>query len=178
MRALLLSSAFSLCLVFAPAAAAQDYAAMANLEQTMADAQAQAIHPGDEQLNCDQLQTEMVTAMQDPALQSAVAANGADAQAQLDQMNQARGQARTQMATNMFMGLASAFIPGMGYAQMAQQQMQAAQYQRQAEQNMAQMTAMLERMIPIMPQMMRGQRVYELAQARQCAFIQQQTEPQ
>ncbi len=111
--------------------------------------------------------------MSDPAVQSAVAANGADAQAQMDRMNEARGQMRAQMATSMFMGLASAFIPGMGYAQMATQQMQAAQYQRQQQQNMAQMATMMERMTPIMPQMMRGQRVYELAQAQQCAFIQQ-----
>ena len=63
-------------------------------------------------------------------------------------------------------------IPGAGYAQMATQQMQAAQMQRQAQQNMAQMNEMMERMLPIMPQMMRGQRLYELGQARQCAFVQ------
>jgi hypothetical protein len=174
MRALLLSSALSIGLAFAPAAAAQDYAAMENLQQAMADAQAQAARPGDEQLDCDQLQGEMVTAMQDPAVQSAVAANGADAQSQLDQMNAARGQARAQIATNMFMGIASSFIPGMGYAQMVQQRAQAVQYQQQAQQNMAQMSAMMERMTPIMPQLMRGQRVYELAQGQQCAFLEQQ----
>lgn len=174
MRAFLLCSALSLSLVCAPVASAQDFAAMANLEQSMADAQAQAARPGDEQLTCEQLQEEMVTTMQDPAVQSAIAANGADAQAQMDRANEARGQMRAQMATGLFMGLASAFIPGMGYAQMATQQMQAAQMQRQQQQNMAQMAVMLERMTPIMPQMMRGQRVYELAQAQQCAFIEQQ----
>jgi hypothetical protein len=174
MRALLLSTALSLGLAFAPLAGAQDYEAMANLEQAMADAQAQAVRAGDEQLTCDQLQEEMTTTMTDPAVQSAVAANGADAQAQMDQMNGAQGRQRANMAASMFMGIASSFIPGLGYAQMAQQQMQAAQMQRQAQQNMAQMQAMMERMIPIMPQMMRGQRVYELAQAQQCAFIEQQ----
>lgn len=171
MRALLLSSAFALGLAFAPAALAQDYEAMA---ANMEAAQAQAVRPGDEQLTCDQLQTEMTATMTDPAVQSAVAANGADAQAQMDRMNEAQGQMRASMAVNMFMGIASAFIPGAGYAQMAQQQMQAAQMQRQQQQNMQQMQVMLERMMPIMPQMMRGQRVYELAQAQQCAFIQQQ----
>lgn len=156
MRALLLCSALSIGMIIAPVAVAQDYAAMENLDQAMTAAQAQAAHPGDENLTCDQLQEEITTTMSDPAVQSAVAANGADAQAQMDRMNEARGQMRAQMATSMFMGLASAFIPGMGYAQMATQQMQAAQYQRQQQQNMA-----------------RGQRVYELAQAQQCAFIQQ-----
>lgn len=174
MRALLLCSALSIGMILAPVAVAQDYAAMENLDQAMTAAQAQAAHPGDENLTCDQLQEEITTTMSDPAVQSAVAANGADAQAQMDRMNEARGQMRAQMATSMFMGLASAFIPGMGYAQMATQQMQAAQYQRQQQQNMAQMATMMERMTPIMPQMMRGQRIYELAQARQCAFIQQQ----
>lgn len=174
MRALLLSTALSLGLAFAPVAAAQDYAAMANLEQAMASAQAQAIHSGDEQLDCDQLQNEITTTMSDPAVQSAVAANGADAQAQMDRMNEARGQQRANMAMSIFTGLASSFIPGAGYAQMAQQRMQAAQQQQQAQQNMAQMMQMMERMTPIMPQMMRGQRVYELAQAKQCAFIEQQ----
>lgn len=173
MRALLLCSALSIGMIIAPVAVAQDYAAMENLDQAMTAAQAQAAHPGDEGLTCDQLQEEITTTMSDPAVQSAVAANGADAQAQMDRMNEARGQMRAQMATSMFMGLASAFIPGMGYAQMATQQMQAAQYQRQQQQNMAQMATMMERMTPIMPQMMRGQRVYELAQAQQCAFIQQ-----
>lgn len=173
MRALLLSSVVAFGLTLAPLAVAQDYAAMENLDQAMTAAQAQAAHPGDENLTCDQLQEEITTTMSDPAVQSAVAANGADAQAQMDRMNEARGQMRAQMATSMFMGLASAFIPGMGYAQMATQQMQAAQYQRQQQQNMAQMATMMERMTPIMPQMMRGQRVYELAQAQQCAFIQQ-----
>lgn len=171
MRALLLSSALSLSLVFAPAAAAQDYAA--NLEQSMTAAEAQAARPGDEQLSCDQLQSEMVTTMQDPDVQTAIAANGADAQAQMERMNSARGQMQAQMGVSLFMGIAGSFIPGLGYAQMAQQQMMAAQQQRQARQNMAQMAAMGERMALVMPQMMRGQRVYELAQGQHCAFIEQ-----
>lgn len=174
MRAWLLSSAVTLALACGPVAAAQDYGSMAaNMEQSMASAEAQASRPGDEQLSCDQLQNEIVTTMQDPAVQAAVAANGADGQARMDEMNAASGQVRAQMGVGIFMGLASSFIPGLGYAQMAQQQAMAVQQQRQADQHMAQMMAMAERMTPIMPQMMRGQRVYELAQAKQCAFIEQ-----
>jgi hypothetical protein len=179
MRALLLSSALSLGLALAPSATAQDYGAMeASMEQSMAAAQAQSQRPGDEALTCEQLETEIATTMQDPAVQQAVAANGADAQAQIDRMNAAQGQMRRQMATGLFMGIASSFVPGLGYAQMAGQQMQAAQQQRQQQQNMAQMMQMAERMQTIMPQMMRGQRVYELGQAKQCAFTQQQPPPQ
>jgi hypothetical protein len=176
MRALVISSALSLALALtAPIALAQDYEAMgADMEQSMAAAQAQASHPGDEQLTCEQLEQEIVTTMQDPAVQSAVAANGADAQARLDQMNAARGQLRAQMGMSLFMGIASSFIPGLGYFQMAQQQAMAAQQQRQSEQNMAQMMEMGQRMQTIMPQMMRGQRVYELGQAKECGFTQPQ----
>jgi hypothetical protein len=143
----------------------------ARMTASMADGQAQAQRPGDDQLTCDQLQTEMVATMLDPTVQSAIAANGADAQAQLDQMNAARGRAQAQMGMSIFMGFLGSFIPGFGYAQMAQQQAEFAQQQRQAQQSMAQMAQMGERMMTIMPQMMRGQRVYELAQAQQCAFL-------
>jgi hypothetical protein len=174
MRTLVSMIAISAALALTPAAA-QDYEAMAaQMEQSQADAQAAAVRDGDDQLSCEQLETEMYTTMQDPNVQAAVAANGADAQAQMDQMEAARGQMRAQMATSMFMGIASSFIPGFGYAQMAQQQMQAAQQQRQAQQNMAQMMEMAQRMQTIMPQLMRGQRIYELGQAKSCAFTQQQ----
>jgi hypothetical protein len=179
MRALLLSTSLALGLTFAPIAAAQDeapnYEAMAaQMEQAQADAQAQAQRPGDEDLTCEQLETEMYTTMQDPAVQSVIAQNGAEAQARMDQMNAAAGQQRAQMAASMFMGLASAFIPGFGYAQMAQQQAMAAQQQRQAQQHMTQMMEMGQRMQTIMPQLMRGQRIYELGQAKQCTFVEQQ----
>jgi len=174
MRTFVSMLAITAALALTPAAA-QDYEAMAaEMEQSMADAQAAASRPGDDQLTCEQLEVEIAATMQDPAVQQVVAANGADAQAQMDQMNAAQGRMRAQMATSMFMGIASSFIPGLGYAQMAQQQMMAAQQQRQAQQNMAQMMEMGQRMSTIMPQIMRGQRVYELGQARQCAFVQQQ----
>jgi len=176
MRTLVSMLAISAVLALTPAFA-QDYEAMAvQMEQSMADAQAQALRPGDEQLTCEQLETEMATTMQDPQVQAAVAQNGAYGQEQMDQMNALAGRARAQMATSMFMGLASAFIPGLGYAQMAQQQMMAAQQQRQAQQHMAQMMEMAQRMQTIMPQMMRGQRIYELGQSKQCAFVQQQAD--
>ncbi|WP_395648129.1 hypothetical protein [Terricaulis sp.] len=168
-------SAFTLALALAPLAAAQDYEAMASrMEQSMADAQAAAQRPGDEALGCDQLETEMVTTMQDPQVQAVLAEQGAQSQEQMARMREAQGRVRAQIATSMFMGIASSFIPGLGYAQMAQQQAQAAQMQQQQQAHMGEMMQMAERMQTIMPQMMRGQRVHELAQAKQCAFVQAQ----
>lgn len=179
MRALLLCSALSLGLAFTSVATAQDYEAMsAGMEQAMADAQASARRPGDEALTCEQLEGEVVITMQDPQVQTVIASQGAYGQQQLDRMNEARGQQRVGMATSLFMGVASAFIPGAGYAAMAQQQMQAAQMQRQSQANMAQMMEMAQQMQTIMPQLMRGQRLYELGQAQSCSFTQQQQAPQ
>jgi hypothetical protein len=170
MRALLciaLSLALSLA---APVAAAQNYDEMAAFDRALDDAIAQASRPGDERLSCDQLQAEIVATMQDPAVQTAVAENGAQAQQQLDLMNAAQGAMRAQIGVSLFMGLASAFIPGMGYLQPLME----ARQERQRQETMERAAQMLERMLPIMPQMMRGQRLYELAQAQQCAFLRQQ----
>jgi hypothetical protein len=178
MRSLFCSAlALSFALAVQPAAAQNNEDMYARMNAAMAEAQAQAVRPGDEQLTCDQLQAEMVTTVQDPALQGVIAEQGAFAQQQMEQMNQARGRAQAQIGVSIFMSLAGSFIPGMGYAQMAQQQAMAAQQQRQAAQNMAQMNAMAEQMTTIMPQMMRGQRITQLAQAQQCAFLQAPAAP-
>lgn len=178
MRQALALAAAILCLtVSGPVGAQSAEERMLAMEQAIADAQAQASRPGDEQLSCEQLEAEMVATMQDPAVQAAVAAQGADAQAQMERMNAARDQMRAQMGVGIFMSLASAFIPGAGYAQMIQQQAMANQSRSMADQHLAEMNAMAERMTPIMPQLMRGQRVYELAQGRECAFVQDMPAP-
>jgi hypothetical protein len=176
MRSLFCSALVLVLALAAQPAAAQtpENDAVATMETALADAQAQAVRPGDEALTCDELQGEFTTLMQDPAIQSAVAGQGEWAQSQLDEMNAARGRAQAQMGVSIFMSLASAFIPGMGYVQMAQQQAMAAQQQAQAQANMARMMTMAEQMTQIMPQLMRGQRVHELAQTQQCPFLEGQ----
>lgn len=179
MRTFVSTIAITAALALTPALA-QNYQAMeaqvAQMEQAMAAAQAAAIRPDDEGLTCEQLESEIVTTMQDPAVQSVIAENGAYGEEQMARMREAQGRARAQMATSMFMGIASSFIPGLGYAQMAQQQMQIAQAQRNQQRSMAEMMELSQRMSTIMPQLMRGQRVYELGQAKQCAFTQQPAE--
>lgn len=172
---LLSGSACALALALAPFAAAQDYEAMAGqMEQSMAQAEADAQRPGDEALTCEQLETEFIGIMDDPQMQAVIAEQGAYGEEQMARMREAQGRQRAQIASSIFMGIASSFIPGLGYAQMAQQQAQAAQMQREQQANMAQMMQMAEQMQTIMPQMMRGQRVHELAQTQQCEFAQVQ----
>lgn len=172
-------SLLALFFVFAaqPASAQDADDMMTRMDAAMADAQARALRPGDEELSCEALEAEMVAVTQDPAFQARIAENGVWAQGQVDQMNAMVGRARAQMGMSMILGLASSFIPGGGYAQMFAQRALAAGQQAQAEQHMAQMMGMAEAMMPMMPQMYRGQRVYELAQAKQCQFVEDMPQP-
>jgi hypothetical protein len=152
---------------------------MQKLQTAMADAQAKAIRPGDSALSCDALQRELQAAALDPAVQTVAKQNGAVAKEKLDELEkgtaEAKAAAATQIASGMFLGLTSAFVPGAGMLTAAPQQAaaraQAAQYEAQAAKNLQDMTAMMERMIVILPQLMRGQRVMELASAKQCAWM-------
>lgn len=179
MRSLVCSlGALTLALAAQPAHAQDAEDMMLRMETAMAEAQAQAARPGDEALTCEALEAEMIAVTQDPAFQARMVENGAWAQGQMDQMNGMAGRARAQMGMSMILGIASSFIPGGGYGQMIAQRAIEAGQQAQTERNMAQMMQMAEGMIPLMPQMYRGQRVYELAQAQQCAFVQEQAPPQ
>lgn len=171
-RMLSLGLALSFAL-FAGPAAAQSMEIYERMAAAMETAQAEAVRPGDEMLTCEQLESEAFSVAQDPAVQAMAVRSGAYSQAQIDEANRAASSARRQMGVSMFLGLASAFVPGAGMAASLGQRAQGAMMQRQAQQNLAQSMAMAEQMIPVMPQLMRGQRVYELAQGKQCAFIQQ-----
>ena len=152
---------------------------MQKLQTAMADAQTKAIRPGDAVMNCDGLQTELQAAVLDPAVQSVAKQNGAVAQEQLDALEkgtaEAKAAAATHIASGMVQGLASAFVPGAGAFTAASQQAaaraQAVQAQVQVAKNLQDMNAMMDRMIVILPQLMRGQHVMELAYGKQCPWI-------
>ena len=151
------------------------------MQLAMADAQAKASRPGDTKMSCDEMLQELEGQMRQPAVREAAAANGAIAKEKLDALDKAtsdaKAQVATQMASNLFMGMASAFMPGMGMisgrAQQAQMQAKAAQDQAKAEQNVQDMSKMADNMIAILPQMMRGNRMMELAQAKNCEWMKQ-----
>jgi len=151
------------------------------MQLAMADAQAKASRPGDNRMSCAEMQQELEGQMRQPAVRAAAAANGAIAQEKLDELDKAKSEASaqvaTQMASNLFMGFASAFIPGMGMitgrGQQAQMQAKAAQDQAKAQQNTQDMMKMADNMIAILPQMMRGNHMMELAQAKNCDWMKQ-----
>ena len=183
MRTLSMVLAASLILSAATTALAQEgtdamLAAGGRLEAQQAQAQADAIHPGDELLTCEQIQAEMGATMNTPEMQTQTAEMGASAQRQQELQEEATERARGTMATGIVTGIIGSFIPGVGYAQAAAMQAQASQQQAAANESHQEMAGMIGNMSNMMPAMMRGQRLYELAQAQECAFLQdmQQTE--
>jgi len=172
MRISVLATVMSVALAGAAAAQPDPDAMVARMEQSQAAGAAAAQRPGDDALTCDALQGEMTTLMTSPEMQAFNAANAvfaAEGQARLAGI---QGQMASGMATSFGMGLASAFIPGAGMAQTMAMQAQTAGMQRQAAQNQNRMIQQAGNVEAAMPTLMRGQRLIELAQAKQCAFLQ------
>jgi hypothetical protein len=161
--------------------AAQQQALADQLTAAQAAAEANASRPGDESLSCEALQSEIVAIAQSPEIQGFVQTAGAQAQAQLAQINEA--QAAQQAATSsrprlfrqMVQGAASAVVPGVGQASAQAQQAQAiaqnAQVAEQTRQNQQAILALGGQTAAIAGPAMRGQRVMDLAQARDCAWL-------
>jgi hypothetical protein len=157
------------------------------MQQRMLEAQAaataDATRPGDEDLSCEALQAEMVsigeTLQQEPALQSAAAQAEADLAKIQEAQQAAEAQARASRPRfgQMVRGMAAGVVPGMDRAGAAAQQAaamaQAQQAQAQTNENLARIAALSAGAAASAGPAMRGQRVFELAQARNCAWAQE-----
>ena len=157
---------FSLGALFAPAHAQMTAPKAMEMQSRLEAAQAAASRAGDAALTCDQLENELVGTAKDPSLQSFVANSGGVAKEQMNALNVASGRAATQTALTLI----SAVVPGgraLGFAGMAAQ---ASTQQADAARNIPQSIQQAQDMMAILPQLLRGQRVIELAQARDCAW--------
>jgi len=172
MRIAVLATVLSVALAGAAAAQPDPDAMMARMEQSQAAATAAAQRPGDDALTCDALQAEITALMTSPEMQAFNAQNAAFAARYQEHMAGGRGQMATGVATGIGMGIASAFIPGMGFAQSMAMRAQAAGIQRQATENQNAAMEQATNTEAMMPAFMRAQRVVELGQAKQCAFLQ------
>ena len=145
----------------------------ASLMASQAQAQASAGRPGDEAMSCDALQSEMAATLNDPKVQASMASMGASAQAQMDKAKAAQAGAVAGAATTTALGVASSFVPGLSWfsqgAMMAQQAAMASQM-NSANRDRAQMMA---EMNSVMPQLYRGQHLYDLAVKKNCSFTKQ-----
>ncbi len=138
-----------------------------DLESALQKAQTAAYRPGDESLSCEKLESELVVVVKDPALQSHVAKSGAVAQEKIAAMNAASQNMAAQSALTIF----SSIVPGGAWAGQAAAAAQLPAQRMQTARNIEQAMLQAQEMIGVMPQIMRGQRVLELAQARDCAWL-------
>lgn len=170
----------------AAAAGAQSPADFERQQKQLLEAQEQAVanavRPGDENLSCEALQTELIAVAQSPEMRSFAESFGAQAQADLAQVEQAQAAAEEQTRTarrgvfrSMVQGATSAVVPGAdraaARAQQAQAQAQNAELQAQTEQNLQRIAGLSSSVAGMTGPAMRGQRLLELAQARDCAWL-------
>jgi hypothetical protein len=141
---------------------------MMKLQMAMVEAQQKAMKPGDEALPCEALQKELVSTMTDPAIQ-AHAAKTNPAYAKELEAQQKKGV----MTADGAAALAAALAPGAALTggmpnvtpgQTPQQMQQAMLAQQQAT------IASMNQLMPLMPALMRGQRVAMLATMKNCSL--------
>lgn len=138
----------------------KEYAEMAAAMQA---AQARAMRPGDEALPCAALEKELVASMNDPAIQAHAAKSAAAAQKNVTaEKSKAPMTPQAAAALAAALGAGGGLPPGLAARGDLAAQAQAAQ-KLQAEQ--------MKQMVPIMPQIMRSQRVMQLAAVKQCSWM-------
>lgn len=162
--------------ISAPVRAQQAESMYSELQTAMEAAEAQAKRPGDEKLSCETLESELVAVANQPAVQSYVAKWGAAAQEQqraIDEQMRAINKA-SNTASQLALTIFSSVVPGGAWAGLAAGMAQGAVQQAQTVANVQQRMAAAKEMIGVMPHIMRGQRLIELAQTRKCAWIEGQ----
>lgn len=138
-------------------------AMMAALES----AQKTANRPGDAAMSCDALEKELVTTMNGPAIQGYAARSGAAAQKDYEALQKGNATMTGQMAAT----IAASLLPGAGFAQLAAAQAQAPLQAAQAAQRVQTRANQMNELVAILPQLMRGQHVLELAATKQCPWM-------
>lgn len=141
----------------------QDYQAMM---QSMESAQAGASRPGDEKLSCEALQEQLVAVVQDPEFLADVEAAGAAAQKDVARMQVAQGELAAKSAATLIASIVPGAAMGHMMAGAADNQARAAE----GSARMQEMMAMRQQMMAHMDDLMRGQRLIELAQAKKCEW--------
>lgn len=142
---------------------AQDFESM---RKAMEAAQASASRPGDEDLTCEQLQEELAATANDPALQAHIQEAGAQAQKDMEVMEQAQKEIASQTATTV----AGSLVPGASMGAMAATAANAEAAKARGADHMASRMAQAGQITALMPTLMRGERVIQLAVSRKCEW--------
>lgn len=153
----------------APVSAQAD---MMKWQSAMVAAQAAAVKPGDEALPCEALHKELVSSMNDPAIQAYAAKTDAAYAKELaarEKKGAMTAEAAAALAASLASGPAMTGLPpmptGPGQPMTPQQMQQAMLAQQQAS------IAYMNQLAPIMPVLMRSQRVSQLAAMKNCAWM-------
>jgi hypothetical protein len=139
----------------------QEYEAMT---KAMEAAQAQASQPGDDKLDCDELEEQVVAIANDPALQAQVKAAGESAQQEMAAME--AGQA--QMAAQTVQTVIASMLPGGAMATMPSMAGQAQAQQAHAAEHVQSRMLQGQEMMTLMPKLMRGEHLIELGVSKEC----------
>ena len=146
---------------------------MMKLQTAMVAAQAAAVKPGDEALPCEALHKELVSTMTDPAIQAYAAKTNTAYAKELETLQQKK----TPMTPEAAATLAAALMPSAGTAGMPPMP-QVTPGQTMTPQQMQQMMlaqqqasiAYMNQLAPIMPALMRSQRVSMLGVTKNCTW--------
>jgi hypothetical protein len=151
------------------------------LEAAQAEARANAVRPGDEDLSCEALQTELMAMAQ--SMQPGVQAFGQQAAADLAEVQTAQQAAEEAAARSrprfgqMMRGMATGVVPGMDRASAAAQQAEsiarAGEAQAETNANLEQINALAAEATAMAGPVARGERVLELAKTRNCAWLEE-----
>lgn len=157
----------SIALLGAAVAAARAQAPVNTMElgAALQAAQAAAVRPGDDALDCDALEKELTAVAGDPALQSSTQASSAALQ------ERAAAPSGPSAATSAALTLFSSLVPGGDMAGLAAGAAQARAGQAQAAASMQARMQQMQAMMANLPVFMRGQRIVQLAQARNCDWV-------
>ena len=154
-----------LCWLMCPAVApAQDPSQYQRLAEAMEKAEREAVRPGDDKLDCPALERQLVAQVTAPSFQDFIAKGGRQAEKDIARTRVDPASLTAQAAVTAFASIA----PGGGWMGLAAATGQVAGAQAEAAQNIQQRMQLANEMVTILPQLMRGQRVIELAQARRC----------
>lgn len=151
-----------------PPQAVTAQADMMKLQMTMVEAQQKAIKVGDEALPCEALQKELVSTMTDPAIQAYAAKTNETYAKELEKKGPMTPANAAALAAALTPGM-SAGMAGMpqvtpGQPMTPQQMQQAMAAQQQAA------IAYMNQLAPIMPALMRSQRVSQLGIMKNCTW--------
>src|SRR5687767_13094084 len=157
----------------APQVAVPAQADMMKFQTAMVAAQAAAVKPGDEALPCEALHKELVSTMTDPAIQAYAAKTNTAYAKELETLQQKK----TPMTPEAAATLAAALMPSAGMAGMPPMP-QVTPGQTMTPQQMQQMMlaqqqasiAYMNQLAPIMPALMRSQRVSMLGVTKNCTW--------